>query len=156
MYKTIGIILASLLLLATLNSTYFFLGLRKVSIVEWIVFNACAPSSITYLIGFILYLVRKDRMVLHVSILPMFFFGGLGLIIFPWNSYNIMAQISHILMTMSIGWVIITTIKTRDFQPAAIGMLLGIFIFSSFIGFQQNYVATHQEDLKNILGTELG
>jgi hypothetical protein len=154
MYRIIGIVLATLLLLVTVNSTYFFLGMRKVSIVQWIVFNACAPSGITYLIGFVLYLVIKDRIILHASILPMFFFGGLGLIVFPWSGYNIIAQISHLIMVLNIGWVISTTIKTRDFQPAAIGMLLGIIVFSFFIGFQQHYMATHLAELKTILGIE--
>jgi len=154
MYRIIGIILASLLLLVTANSTYFFLGMRKVAFIEWLVFNACAPSSITFLIGFTLFLTGKDRIILHASILPMFFFGGLGLFIFPWNGYNIIAQISHIIMVLNIGWVIVTTLKTRNFQPAAIGMLLGIMFFSFFIGYQQHYVATHPEDLKNILGIE--
>lgn len=154
MYRILGIILACLLLLVTLNSTYFFLGMRKVGFIEWIAFNACAPASFTYLIGFILAIWVKNRIVLHMSILPMFFFGGLGLIIFPWSGYNIIGQISHIIMTLNIGWAILTTFKTRDFQPAAIGMLLGIVIFSFFIGFQQHYVANHPEELKSVLGIE--
>ena len=150
----IGIILAVLLLLATIQSTFFFLVVMKVKCIEWIVFNACAPSNITFLIGFVLYLLLKDRTVLHMAILPMFFFGVLGLFVFPWNGMNIIPQIGHMLMTLNIGWAVLVTLHTHDYKAATIGMLLGIVVFSVFIGFQQNYVATHPEDVKRILQFE--
>ena len=150
----IGIILAILLLLATIQSTVFFLGILKAKFVEWIVFNACAPSNISFLIGFILFLLLKNRTVLHMAILPMFFFGTLGLIVFPWNGMNIIPQIGHIIMTLNIGWVVLATFKTNDYKTAAIGLLLGIVVFSIFIGFQQNYVTTHPEDFKRIMNIE--
>ena len=153
MNKT-GITLAILLLLVTIQSTFFFLGMLKVKFVEWIVFNACAPSNITFLIGFILFLLFKDRTVLHMAILPMFFFGVLGLIVFPWSGMNIIPQIAHIIMTLNVGWLVLITFKTNDYKAATVGMLLGIVIFSVFIGFQQNYVATHPEDFKRIMQIE--
>ena len=55
----IGIIFAVLLLLAIIQSTFFFLIVMKVKLIEWIVFNACAPSNITFLIGFVLFLLFK-------------------------------------------------------------------------------------------------
>jgi hypothetical protein len=150
----IGIILAILLLLATIQSTFFFLAVMKVKFIEWIVFNACAPSNITFLIGFVLYLLLKDRTVLHMAILPMFFFGVLGLFVFPWNGVNIIPQIGHMLMTLNIGWAVFVTLNTHDYKAATIGMILGIVVFSVFIGFQQQYVATHPEDFKKILQFE--
>jgi hypothetical protein len=150
----IEIILAILLLLATIHSTFFFLIVMKVKLIEWVVFNACAPSNITFLIGFALFLLFKDRTVLHMAILPMFFFGVLGLFVFPWNGVNIIPQVGHILMTLNIGWAILITLQTHDYKAATIGMLLGIVVFSVFIGFQQQYVATHPEDFKKILQFE--
>lgn len=150
----IGIILAILLLLATIQSTFFFLVVMKVKFIEWIVFNACAPSNITFLIGFVLYLLFKDRTVLHMAILPMFFFGVLGLFVFPWNGVNIFPQIGHMLMTLNIGWAVFVTLHTHDYKAATLGMLLGIAVFSVFIGFQQQYVGTHLEDFKRILHIE--
>jgi hypothetical protein len=96
-------------------------------------FNACAPSNITFLIGFILYLFFKDRTVLHIAILPMVFFGVGGLIVFPWSRMSIIPQISHIIMAFNIGWTIFITIKTDDYKTATIGLLLGTAIFSFFI-----------------------
>ena len=150
----IGIILAVLLLLATIQSTFFFLVVMKVKCIEWIVFNACAPSNITFLIGFALFLLFKDRTVLHMAILPMFFFGVLGLFVFPWNGVNIIPQIGHMLMALNIGWAIFVTFNTHDYKAASTGMLLGIAVFSVFIGFQQHYVATHLDDFKKILNIE--
>jgi len=109
----IGVMLAILLLLVTIQSTFYFLGRLKVKMIEWIVFNACAPSNITFLIGFILYLFFKDRTVLHIAILPMVFFGVGGLIVFPWSGMSIIPQISHIIMAFNIGWTIFITIKTE-------------------------------------------
>ena len=150
----IGIILAILLLLVTSQSTFFFLIVMKVKLIEWVVFNACAPSNITFLIGFVLFLLFKDRTVLHMAILPMFFFGVLGLFVFPWDGVNIIPQIGHMLMTLNIGWAVFVTLNTHDYKAATIGMFLGIVVFSVFIGFQQQYVATHPEDFKKILQLE--
>jgi hypothetical protein len=150
----IGIILAILLLLATMQSTFYFLVIMKVKFVEWIVFNACAPSNITFLIGFALFLLFKDRTVLHMAILPMFFFGVLGLFVFPWKGVNIFPQIGHMLMALNIGWAVLVTFNTHDYKAATLGMLLGIAVFSVFIGFQQQYVATHLDDFKRILQLE--
>ena len=150
----ISLILALLLLLTTLQSTFFFLVVLKVSFIEWIVFNACAPSNITFLIGFVLFLLFKNRTVLYMAILPMFFFGTLGLFVFPWHGMNIIPQIGHIIMTLNILWAVWIMFKTNDYKAATIGMLLGIAVFSVFIGFQQRYVATHQEDFKRIMQIE--
>jgi hypothetical protein len=149
-----GIILAILLLLATMQSTFFFLVIMKTKCVEWIAFNACAPANITFLIGFTLFLLCKDRTVLHMAILPMFFFGVLGLFVFPWKGVNIIPQVGHIIMTLNIGWAVLITLNTHDYKAATIGMLLGTVIFSVFIGFQQHYVATHPEDFKRIMHIE--
>ena len=78
----LGIGLAVMLSLVTLNSTYFFLGVSKVKFVEWLVFNACAPSSIAYLIGFVIFMLTMSWTVQHIGILQ-FFCDGIGLILFP-------------------------------------------------------------------------
>ncbi len=148
----LGIGLAVVLLLVTINSTYFFLGVSKVKPIEWIVFNACAPSSIAYLIGFVIFLVTKNRIALHIGILPLFFFGGLGLFLFPWSGYNLIAQFSHVIMVLNMAWAVYGTLSTGDYKAVALGLLIGIGIFAPFIGYQQSYVNTHPEDFQRILG----
>ena len=154
MLKT-GIVLAALLLFVTINSTHYFLGVSKASIVEWIVFNACAPSSMVYLVGFALFLACRDRTVMHVAVLPMLFFGGLGLYLFPWSGFNLIAQLSHVLMVLNVAWALGRTFSTADYRPAFLGMLIGTILFSPFITYQQMYAYTHREASKRVLGVDV-
>ena len=147
----IGIVMAVLLLLATIYGFVFFLYVLKVKMIEWIVCNPCAPSNIVFLIGFILYLFFKDRTVLHMAILPMFFFGVESLIYSPWNRASLIPQIAHIIMAMNIGWTFFVSVKTNDYIAAAVGLFLGIIIFSFLIRMQQNYVAAHPGDFERIM-----
>jgi hypothetical protein len=43
-----GILLAVLLLLVTLNSIYYFLGILKVGLLEWLVFNDAFTLKICF------------------------------------------------------------------------------------------------------------
>ena len=71
--KTIGIALAIALLLLTLSgSGYFFFNL-KTNIVQWIAYNACSPSSLVYLVGFIVFLYNKNAIGLALAFLPMYY-----------------------------------------------------------------------------------
>lgn len=150
-----GIILAVLLLLVTANSMYYFFGVAKVSFVQWAVFNACAPSSLAFLLGFAIFLLTGNRIVLHAAILPMFFFGGLGLYLFPWSGYNLIAQVSHVIMFLNVLYTVFITLKTNDYKPATLGLLLGIAVFSVFINYQQTYANTHPEEVQSVLGVSL-
>ena len=47
--KTIGIVLAILLLLLTLSGSGYFFFTLKVNFVQWLAYNACSPSSLVYL-----------------------------------------------------------------------------------------------------------
>jgi len=148
--EILGIVLAVLLLLTTLNSTYFFLILSKVRFLEWIVFNACAPSSIVYLIGFVVYLFTSDRTLLYASVLPIFFYGGLGLFQLPWRGVNLMAQIGHLIMVANIVWALYGLFVLNDYQAATVGLLIGVVVFAPFISFQHAYSAAHPEVLQKI------
>jgi hypothetical protein len=149
--KIMGMSLAVLLLLATLNSMNFFFGFLKVTFNEWLVFNACAPSSITYLAGFLIFLITKNKTGLVVAALPIIFFGTMGLFIFPWSGMNIIAQISHLLMTLNIAWAFWIVLKFKDYKAMAIGLLISIILFVPYISYQQYYCRIHPEDLQRIL-----
>lgn len=71
---------------------------------------------------------------------------------FSWKGINIIPQIGHIVMTLNIGWVAWTAFNVKNYRPAAIGLLLGIAVFSIFIWFQQNYAASHRRDFERIMG----
>jgi hypothetical protein len=149
--ELIGIIVTFLLLLAIIHGIVFFFYVLKVKTIEWIVYNPCTPSNIVFLIGFILYLFFKDRTVLHMAILPMFFFGVGSLFFSPWKGANLLPQIAHTIMAINIGWTFFVSVKTNDYIAAAVGLFLGIIIFSFLIRIQQNYVAAHPGDFERIM-----
>lgn len=91
-------------------------------------------------------------MLLHTAILPMFFFGTLGILFFPWKGMNIIPQIGHIIMTLNIAWTVYATIMQKDFIASTVGLFIGILVFAPFIGLQQNYMREHPEDFKRIVG----
>lgn len=153
--KKAQLVLAILLLLVTINSTNFFLNVLKVKPLEWLIFNACAPSSITFLLGYIIYLATRNRLVQHIAVLPMLFFGGLGLFVFPWSGFNIIGQISHVIMVLNVFLLLMATFRQKDYKTAVIGLLFSMVIFSPMINYHQTYVATHPERTKEVLGLDL-
>lgn len=133
----------------------YYLVIRKVKFIEWLFFNACSPSNLAYLAGFIVWLATKDKTVLYIGILPIFFFGTLGMFVFSWKGMNIIPQVAHLIMTLNIIWLTISTFLVSSYKSATIGLLSGIFVFSIFIAFQQNYVRSHQENFKRIFLSKL-
>lgn len=149
---TFGIILNILLFLITFFSSVYFLTIKKVKFKEWIFFNSCSPSNFVYCLGFCLLFFSKIDYLIYFGVFPMFFFGTLGLFVFPWKEKkDLFVQLSHILMTLSIIWIIIYTLREEMFKSATIGLFLGGFIFLVFLFFQQNYVKKHFDDFKRIL-----
>ena len=121
--KTIGIVLAITLLLLTLSgSGYFFFNL-KTNIVQWIAYNACSPSSLVYLVGFIVFLYNKNAIGLALAFLPMYYFGTMGLFTFTWSGANIFAQMSHITMTLNLLWAGYILYRLGDYKVFAQGLL---------------------------------
>ena len=121
--KTIGIVLAITLLLLTLSgSGYFFFSL-KTNIVQWIAYNACSPSSLVYLVGFIVFLYNKNAIGLALAFLPMYYFGTMGLFTFTWSGANIFAQMSHITMTLNLLWAGYILYRLGDYKVFAQGLL---------------------------------
>jgi|WetSurMetagenome_2_1015567.scaffolds.fasta_scaffold917714_1 hypothetical protein len=150
--RILGIALACLLLLMTLNSTWYFLGIAKVNVIQWLVFNACAPSSLAYLVGFILFFTTENKMWLTVATIPIFFFGTMGFFVFSWSGYNIMAQLSHITMTLNMLWGLWIVLKDKNFEALGKGLLIGTVIFVPFISFTQAYCRNHATEVMKVLG----
>lgn len=148
-----SIILAVILLLTVANSTWYFLGIAKVSVVQWIVFNACAPSSIAFLLGLIFYFQTKNKMWLSIAVVPMMFFGTMGLFVFPWESgIDLLTQFSHIIMTLNIALGLWITLKDKDYKALGNGLLTSVLIGIPFVAFTQSYCREHAEEVMRILG----
>ncbi|MBK5195464.1 MAG: hypothetical protein JJE08_05450 [Proteiniphilum sp.] len=129
--RIVSIILASILFLTIVNSTWYFLGIAKVSVVQWIVFNACAPSSLVYLIGLALFFHTQNRMWLTIAVVSMMFFGTMGLFVFPWSSeIDLLTQFSHTVMTLNIAmglWVILKKQGLQSVRKRIIDKRIGIY-----------------------------
>lgn len=150
--RVTSIILASVLLLTIVNSTWYFLGIAKVSIIQWGVFNACAPSSISYLLGLIIYFYTQKRMWLSIAVVPMMFFGTMGLFIFPWsNGMDLIIQFSHLVMTFNIALGVWVILKNKDYKALSIGLLVSILVFIPYIAFTQSYCREHAEEVMKYL-----
>ncbi len=148
--KTTGIILASLLLLITLTSTFFFLGKLKISMIEWIAFNSCSPSSFLYLIFFIIFLINKKGALLSITALPLYYLGTMSMFVLPWSGNYVVAHIGHIIMTLNIIWVFLVLLKHKEYRAMALGLLTGILLFVPFIAYVQTYNKIHEEQFTRL------
>lgn len=149
--KITGIILAVALALLTLaGSGYFFFTLR-VNFVQWLTYNACSPSSIVYLCCFVAFLARRQPALLAVALLPMYYFGTMGLFTFTWSGANVFAQMSHITMTLNLIWAIYVFRKTVDYKTYAQWLIFGILFFVPYIAFVMYYCRTHADELTTLL-----
>jgi hypothetical protein len=141
-----GRIIAVLNLLNIMNSTWFFLKMAQFPPAAWLAFNACAPSVLLYLTGFVL---KKDY-VMSAALPFLLFFGTGGLFVFGWSGTSIYAQIGHISMTLAAVWIITKLlVKRKLFFPAA-GFCAGIIVFVLIFPLQQGYVKSHPEYIKKL------
>ncbi len=148
--KIIGIILAALLLFVTLNSTYFFLGKLKVSVLDWVAYNSCAPTSFLYLCFFIVFLTNKSAVFLVFTTLPTYFLGTMSMFVLPWNGSYLFAHVGHIIMTLNLLWVLYVVLRHKNYKALAIGLLIGMLIFVPYIAYVQTYNQAHAEEMSGM------
>jgi hypothetical protein len=146
-HRKLGWTLVVLELLSVANGMVFFLGMAKFSIVSWLMFNACAPSILLFIAGFI---ARKD-FVMASSVPFLLFFGGGGLFMFGWSGTMIFAQVSHILMVLSVVYLVFVAAADNRLRTSARGFIAGMILFAILVPVQQKYVARHP-DLVKMMG----
>ncbi|KAL9651175.1 hypothetical protein ABK040_008247 [Willaertia magna] len=139
------------LVLTTAQSTSFFLGMMKVKPIQWLMFNACAPVNISFIIGMLAEYFLDNRILLHSSIPGFLFFGGMGLVMFPWKGMALIPQFSHIVMVSNALRELYKTYQQKDYEQGFLGLTLGCFLWIPFIYFQQRYFYTHPEEVNKIL-----
>ena len=89
---------------------------------------------------------------LVTATVPIFFFGTMGLFVFPWTGNNLIAQISHMVMTANMLWGLWIVIRNSDYIALAKGLLISIAVFIPFISFTQVYCREHATEVMRILG----
>jgi hypothetical protein len=145
--KIIGVILAGLLFLITLSSTFFFLGKLKISLVQWISFNSCSPTSFLYLLLFLVFLVKKNALYLMITFLPIYFLGTMSMFVLPWNEANTIAHVGHIIMTLNLIWVLYVIFKHKEYKALGIGLLISMLLFVPYIAYVLSYNQAHAEEM---------
>lgn len=146
-----GIVLAGLMLIALLNSAYFFLAVLKLNIGHWFAFNACSLAIIIYLICFVVSLLKKDAIWLSIALLPMYYYGTMGLFLMPWNEANSFAHLTHIIITCNVLWVLFRIFKEHRINELGITLLISIFAFVPVFAIIQNYNQVHIEEFMQVL-----
>lgn len=145
--KITGVILAGLLFLITLSSTFFFLGKLKISLVQWVAFNSCSPTSFLYLLLFLVFLVKKNASYLMITFLPIYFLGTMSMFVLPWNEANMIAHVGHIVMTLNLMWVLYVIFKHKEYKALGIGLLISMLLFVPYIAYVLSYNQAHAEEM---------
>ncbi|MCK8060266.1 MULTISPECIES: hypothetical protein [unclassified Fusibacter] len=148
----IGLVIAVLLFILSVNSTFYFLGIAKSSVLQWLNFNACAPTGVVFILGYLLYRIKGHVALLYASAVPLFFFGTMGLFIFPWDGYNLMAQANHIVMTGAVIWIFRHIYLNQDSKALFWGQIISVTFCLPLIALQQIYCRVNAEELLVLLG----
>lgn len=147
----VGYLLAALMLLTLLNSAYFFLAVARFRIGGWLSFNACSLATIVYLICFASYRITRKSIYLAIALLPLYYYGTMGLFMMPWNAANIFTQITHIVITLNVIWILFVLLKDARLESLGKGLLIGIIIFVPVFAVIQHYLQMHLAEFMQIL-----
>ena len=136
-----GWVLVVLNMLAVLNAMFFFFGMLRCNVVEWLMLNTCAPVVMLFVLGFLF-----GRPVLMVAAaMLMFRYGTLGLFVFGWDAGSIMSQVGHSLMTLAVIYVAVDVIRHKRWKALWTGLLLGVGILVPFMILQTMWCHAHPE-----------
>lgn len=144
--QLVGYLLTFFMLLALLNSAYFFLIVKKFALIKWLAFNACSLSIIIYLICFTLYLILKKELFLAVVLVPLYYFGTMGLFVIPWDAANTFAQVTHIVITFNVIWIVYIFLNESKYEQLGIGLLIGVLVFVPVFAIIQGYSQLHMAE----------
>lgn len=149
--KNVSYALAFLMLCTLLNSFYFFVVMLKLNALKWLSFNACSLAIIIYLVCFILFQLTKKEHLLAIPLLPLYYYGTMGLFVMPWDATNAFAQVTHIIITINLFWILYMLLKEQKFEPIGKGLLTGVIIFVPIFAFIQSFTQLHSEEFLKAL-----
>lgn len=139
----IGYVLAVFMLLALLNSAYFFLSVVKLTISEWLAFNACSLAIIAYLVCFACFQITQKDFFLAIAFVPLYYYGTMGLFVIPWSIANLFSQITHMVITLNVIWILFVLLKDSSYKSTGKGLLIGVLVFVPVFAVVQNYSQLH-------------
>lgn len=120
----IGWIISIITLLSAINSSFFFIFQLKLGILDWLRMNTCAPVIFLFFVGYLC----SSPLLMTITSLFMVRYGTLGLFFFSWQGFNIIAQIGHLLMTLTAIYTFYCLTKERAFRTLICGLVIGIII----------------------------
>jgi hypothetical protein len=120
-----GWTLAALNAFAAINSTWFFLGMLKTGFEGWLMMNSCVPSQAVWRLGFAL----GSPLLMVAGSVMLIGWGTLGLFVFSWSGANLIAQASHILMTLAALYTLLDVLRFRRWRALCFGLLLGLALY---------------------------
>lgn len=149
--QIIGYLLIALSLLTLLNSAYFFISIVKLQIGEWLAFNACSLAIISYLICFACFQIFKKDFFLAIAMVPLYYYGTMGLFIVPWNAADTFSQITHIIITLNVIWILFVLLKESRYESLGKGLLIGVLVFVPVFAIIQTYSLLHMAEFMQML-----
>jgi hypothetical protein len=123
----------------------------NLSLGEWLSFNACSVAIIAYLISFALYRIRKEEFLLAIPLLPLYYYGTMGLFVMPWNSINIFAHVTHLIITINVLWILYVLLKEKRLESIGKGLLIGIFVFVPVFAYIHSFNQVHMVEIMKAL-----
>lgn len=109
-----------LILVNALWSTFVFLVFLKVPFYYWIFLNICAPTIYLTTAA----LLIKNKVFMNVMVPFLIYFGTGGLFVFSWSSIMLQAQFTHILMTITAIYIVLSSLDEK--KKMLVGLTLGI------------------------------
>lgn len=149
--QTIEQILSALMLLTLLNSAYFFLSIVKLPIAYWLAFNACSLAIIVYLICFVMYKVTGKYTFMAIALVPLYYYGTMGLFVVSWNQANLFAHITHVIITLNVIRILYCLLRKSGYESIGIGMLAGVLLFVPIFAVVQSYSQANMNEIIALL-----
>jgi hypothetical protein len=145
-----GLVLSIVMLLLAIWGFFVFRIFLNATLLQWLMYNVCAPTQIIFFILVILFYKKPQySQYLLIMVLPLTYFGTMGLFIFPWTGQGaVTTQLSHILMTLSAVWVIYINRNVKEINKK---VLYWIYAAALLIAGQQWYCRVTADILKKML-----
>jgi hypothetical protein len=147
-----GWAVTSLNVLAALNSSWFFLAVLGAGVGSWLMMNSCAPSIALFALGFLL----ARPVVMIAGAVMMLRYGTLGLFLFGGQGPNLIAQASHVLMTLAVVYVGWDVVRHRRFRALGRGVGLGLALLVPYMLAQHLYFEAHPGLLEQLFAGSFG
>jgi len=111
-----------LILVNALWSTFVFLVFLKVPVYYWVFLNICAPTIYLTIVALLL----ENKVFMNAMIPFLIFFGTGGLFMFNWSSIMLQAQLTHILMTITAIYIVLSSLDAK--RKMLVGFAIGIVV----------------------------